>query len=215
MNNLKLSLALLLAFVIGMQTVCAQKSSGQSGKASSKASSALSSVVSNFTATKNFNISDIVGTWSYQSPAVSFKSKDIVKKIGGVAASSVVEAKLEPYYKKAGIEGMMFTVNADSTFTMKLTRGSLSGAMSKDNDENLQFDFKVAGITVSSIEAHAAKSASTLSLTFDMSKLIALLKIVSSVTNAEGLSTVSSLLSSYDGIYAGFKFKLVSDKQQK
>lgn len=215
MNHLKLSLALLLAFVIGMQTVCAQKSSGQSGKASSKASSALSSVVSNFTATKNFNISDIVGTWSYQSPAVSFKSKDIVKKIGGAAASSVVEAKLEPYYKKAGIEGMMFTVNADSTFTMKLTRGSLSGAMSKDNDGNLQFDFKVAGITVSSIEAYAAKSASTLSLTFDMSKLIALLKIVSSVTNAEGLSTVSSLLSSYDGIYAGFKFKLVSDKQQK
>ncbi|MDE5595772.1 MAG: DUF4923 family protein, partial [Muribaculaceae bacterium] len=39
------------------------------------------------------------------------------------------------------------------------------------------------------------------------SKLISIVKTVSSVAGISSLNTISSLLSSYDGIYAGFKLK--------
>jgi hypothetical protein len=50
-------------------------------------------------------------------------------------------------------------------------------------------------------------SGSNLSVMFDVSKLQSLLSTMSSVTGNSTLSTVTSLLNSYDGICAGFKLK--------
>ncbi len=95
---------------------------------------------------------------------------------------------------------------------MQLKRGSLKGTLSKDEEGNLQFNFNALGkIKLGKISAFATKSGSTLNLTFDVSKLISIVKTVSSVSGSASLNTISSLLSSYDGIYAGFKLNRTSD----
>lgn len=167
---------------------------------------ALSGIVTNLTSTSNFSVDDIIGTWNYSAPAVSFKSDDALKKIGGAGASAAVESKLKPYYSKAGLETLVLTVEEDHSFTMKMKFGTLKGTIEKDEDNNLVFSFSAFGkVGLGKVNAQAVKSGSTLTLTFDASKLIALLEKVSSVAKIDSLSTISSLLSSYDGIYMGFK----------
>ncbi len=169
---------------------------------------AISGIATNLTSTSNFSVDDIIGTWNYSAPAVSFKSDDALKKIGGAGASAAVEAKLKPYYSKAGLEALVLTVEEDHSFTMKMKFGTLKGTIEKDEDNNLVFSFSAFGkVSLGKVNAQAVKSGSTLTLTFDASKLIAILEKVSSVVKINSLSTISSLLSSYDGIYMGFKLK--------
>lgn len=167
---------------------------------------AIGSVISSLTASSNFELKDLQGTWTYESPAVTFKSDNALQKIGGSAAASAIENKIAPYYEKAGITALKLTVDEDNNFTMQLKKGTLKGTLSKDEDGNLHFKFNALGkIQLASVSAFATKSGNTLNLTFDVSKLITIVKTVSSVSGISSLNTVSSLLSSYDGIYAGFK----------
>lgn len=166
----------------------------------------IGNVISSLTASSNFELSDLQGTWTYESPAVTFKSDNALQKIGGSAAATAIENKIAPYYQKAGITSLKFTVDDNYNFTMQLKKGTLKGTLSKDEDGNLHFNFNALGkIKLASVSAFATKSGNTLNLTFDVSKLITIVKTVSSVSGISSLNTVSSLLSSYDGIYAGFK----------
>ena len=186
-----------------------------SGKSSSDNNSnplgSLGSVISNLTASSSFELADLQGTWDYQSPAVTFQSDNVIQKAGGAAAASTIEGKMAPYYEKAGITSLQLTVDAENNFTMKLKRGSLKGTVSKDEQGNLEFNFSAFGkINLGKVSAFATKSGNTLNLTFDVSKLISIVKSVSSVSGISSLNTISSLLSSYDGIYAGFKLNRVN-----
>ena len=171
----------------------------------------LGSVISNLTASSSFELADLQGTWDYQSPAVTFQSDNVIQKAGGAAAASTIEGKMAPYYEKAGITSLQLTVDAENNFTMKLKRGSLKGTVSKDEQGNLEFNFSAFGkIKLGKVSAFATKSGNPLNLTFDVSKLISIVKSVSSVSGISSLNTISSLLSSYDGIYAGFKLNRVN-----
>ena len=186
-----------------------------SGKSSSDNNSnplgSLGSVISSLTASSSFELADLQGTWDYQSPAVTFQSDNVIQKAGGAAAASTIEGKMAPYYEKAGITSLQLTVDAENNFTMKLKRGSLKGTVSKDEQGNLEFNFSAFGkIKLGKVSAFATKSGNTLNLTFDVSKLISIVKSVSSVSGISSLNTISSLLSSYDGIYAGFKLNRVN-----
>ena len=186
-----------------------------SGKSSSDNNSnplgSLGSVIANLTASSSFELADLQGTWDYQSPAVTFQSDNVIQKAGGAAAASTIEGKMAPYYEKAGITSLQLTVDAENNFTMKLKRGSLKGTVSKDEQGNLEFNFSAFGkIKLGKVSAFATKSGNTLNLTFDVSKLISIVKSVSSVSGISSLNTISSLLSSYDGIYAGFKLNRVN-----
>lgn len=173
---------------------------------------AIGSAISNLTASSNFEVEDLRGTWSYESPAVTFKSDNALQKLGGAAASKTIEDKLAPYYKQAGVTELKLTVDDQNNFTMQLKRGSLKGTVSKDADGNLEFNFKALGkVKLGKVSAFATKSGSTLNLTFDVSKLISLVKAISSVSGISSLKAASSVLSSYDGIYAGFKLTKVAD----
>lgn len=182
--------------------------SKSSDSGTSDALGKLGSVISGLTANSKFELTDLTGTWTYESPAVTFQSDNALQKVGGAAAATAIEDKLAPYYNKAGITALKLTVNDDLTFSMALKRGTLKGNITKDDEGNLEFNFSAFGkINLGKISAYATKSGNTLNLTFDVSKLISIIKTVSSVANISSLNTVSSLLSSYDGIYAGFKLK--------
>ena len=172
----------------------------------------LGSMISNVTASNKFNLSDLNGSWAYTSPAVAFASDNALQKIGGAAAATAVEAKLAPYYQTAGLTSVAFTFadatdgSGATTFTMKLKVGTLKGTVEQTDDGMLAFKFSAFGkIPLGSVSAMATKSGSTLNLTFDVSGLINILTQVNKVTKQQSLDAILTLLSSYDGIYAGFK----------
>ncbi len=170
---------------------------------------AIGGLISNVTANNKFSVDDIVGTWNYTSPAVSFESDNALMKIGGAGAATAVEEKLSPYYNQLGFNKTVLTVEADHSFTMKLGLLSLKGTIEKDETDNgLVFYFSAFGkISLGQVKAHATKSGSTLNLTFDATRLIEILTKISSTLNISTLKTVTSLLDNYDGIYMGFKLK--------
>lgn len=169
-------------------------------------SGTVGSLVSNILGNDKISPADIVGTWNYSAPAVSFKSDNLLKKAGGAAAAATVESKLAPYYKTAGFDKMTLTVEADSTFTMKLAHGTLSGTLSKsDKDGFMTFHFKAMKINIGTMDAAVSKAGSTLTITFDISKLMKLINTVSKISGNSTISGLNKLLQSYDGMQAGFR----------
>lgn len=171
---------------------------------------ALSGLVTAVTSTSKFELSALEGQWDYQSPAISFKSDATLNKIGGAAASVALENKLKEYYNQIGLNTMQLTVDADAKFEMKIKAIKLKGTISKDGDEgNLVFNFSAFGkIPLGKVSAKAQKSANgVLTLTWDVSRLVAIVSKIASVANLTSVNALVGILNSYDGIYAGAKLK--------
>ena len=167
-------------------------------------------IVQNLISTDNLEIKDIAGTWEYSAPAVSFKSENLLKKAGGAAAATTVENKLSTYYKYANIQSMKLEIKEDSTFTMKFKRTTLKGDITKDEEGNFYFNYKVAGrINIGTIQTYLTKSGNTMDITYDVSKLVKIIEKVGTYTGNSTVKGVSTLLNGYDGITAGFKMKKV------
>lgn len=194
-----------LSGLLGGKSDDSEQSSEGSG---SSILDALGGFVQNVTANNKFSVDDLVGTWEYSSPAVTFQSDDALKKIGGAGAAGVVESKLEPYYSQFGLNQVVLTVESDHTFTMKLRFAQLKGSIEKNDEGMLEFTFSAFGkVKLGTVKACATKSMNMLNITFDAQRLIAILDKVASVAKVSTLSTLSQLLTSYDGIYIGFKLK--------
>lgn len=155
------------------------------------------------------SVKDIQGNWKYVKPAISFKSDNLLKKAGGIAAAEMIESKLTPYYQTAGVTSMTLTVNAsDSTFVMGLKHGELKGTISKIKDSEFQFNFKALGaVNIGTLNAEIKKAVNNITVTFDATKLMSLVSKIAAITKNSTAQTVSSLLNSYDGLQAGFELK--------
>lgn len=172
--------------------------------------SALEGLVNAVTSTDKFEVASLEGTWKYVSPAISFKSDNALNKAGGAAASAAIESKLAPYYTKLGLSKVQIVFDAEGNFTISINKIKLTGTVTKDDDQgNLTFNFKAnSSINLGKVSAAASKSATgQLTLTFDASRVISIVDKVASLSGNSTLSTLSSLLNSYDGVYAGAKFK--------
>lgn len=181
-------------------------SSSESSSSTSSAASGISSLLGNLLSSGDVTLQDLTGTWNYSSPAVSFQSENLLQKAGGAAAAGTIEEKLAPYYKIAGVNSMKLTIEADSTFTMALKRGTFSGNITKDEDGNYVFNFKVVKkINIGKMKTYITKSGNTANIMFDVSKLTTLISKAGSITGNSTVQGVSTLLNSYDGICAGFK----------
>lgn len=155
------------------------------------------------------SIEKLTGTWNYSSPAVAFQSDNFLMKAGGAAAAQSVEAKLEPYYKKAGLTKLVLTINEDSTFTFKTAMMKLSGRITL-NPETKQYTFQfqaLKAINIGSMDAYIQLTGSQMDLTFDVSKLMALMQKISAFSGSSSLKTMSAILNQYDGMTAGFTLK--------
>lgn len=166
---------------------------------------AIGNIIGNLTSNNKFTVDDLVGSWTYTGPAVSFASDNALKNIGGAAAATAVETKLEPYYKRLGFTRTTLTVNQDHSFEMKMGVIQFKGTIEKTDDGNLKFNFSALGRNLGAVAAHATKSGNTLNITFDSTKMVKMLTTVSSKLNISTLKTLSSLLNAYDGIYMGYK----------
>lgn len=191
-----------IIFCIALALACCQSASAQLD---------VKSILGNLISSDKISIDKIAGSWSYSAPAVTFKSSNLVKKAGGAAAASAVEAKLAPYYSKAGLNKMSLTIEADSTFTMTLNKTTLKGTIStvadKNSEANFVFNFKIGGkLPIGKMDTYVTMSGSkSMSITFDVTKLVAIIEKAGAVTKSSTITSVTKILESYDGICAGFK----------
>ena len=176
---------------------------------------AISSIAGALGLGGKFTLADLTGTWTYQKPAVTFLSDNLLLKAGGAAAASTVEDKLVPYYKMAGITNLKMTFNSDSTFVMKLKVGSLKGTLSQSDDgKQLYFNFQALGrINIGTMEAYISTQGlkkNQVAITFDVSKLMTILEKAGSLTGNSTIKGITSILEKYDGLTAGFMLSKTS-----
>lgn len=167
--------------------------------------------IQNATASSKFEATDLIGTWNYTSPAVSFKGDNALANVGGAAAATTIENKLAPYYQKAGLQNSQLVVKNDLTFTWKLGVMTLTGNIEKNKDSNLVFNFSAFGkVKIGKVDCNATKSGSTVNLTFDASKILSIAQKIASISSSSTFQTVNSLLSNYKDMYLGAKMKKAS-----
>lgn len=149
------------------------------------------------------------GTFKYAGPAVSFKSDNALQNLGGAAAGTALESKLAPYYTKLGLTSMTFTAGSDSTFVMTVKKMNLKGTIEYGSEAgvcvlHLQGLGKIVG---GQFTARWQMVGNSLSLTFDISKLVELLSKIAAVSGKISLTSLTKVLQSYDGVYAGFRLE--------
>ena len=172
---------------------------------SGEGNSLLDGVIQN----ENIEVKDIAGTWTVSGPAIMFKSDNLLERAGGAAAATAVEEKLYPYYEKMGIDGLKLTITDEGKVTVTFKGGkSFEGTVEKGETEGemiFSFNKLAKDSKFGKVTTYVTK-ATTMSIMLDISKLQPLLSEVAEKVNIGSLSTITSLLESYDGIYGGLRF---------
>lgn len=177
----------------------------------------IGQTVANATATTKFTVDDLVGTWKYKSPGISFRSESTLANISGAAAATAIEEKLAPYYKRSRMTKVTLTVDKSHNFAIKTTYGTFKGTIEKSSqDDMLVFKFNVLGaVPIGHVNAMATKSDNQLNITFDASRLINILKRLPKVASNTSFSTVASILDNYHRLSHDTQINVVRIAHQK
>lgn len=156
----------------------------------------------------NLSIQDLQGNWLASGPAVAFQGDNFLKQAGGKAAAATIETKLKPYYTKYGLTGATLIVDNAGNFQLKIKKLTLSGTVTQGTEKGIfYFNFSAAGkINLGKVKTYVSKSSRKMDVMFDASKLITIIDAVAKYSNISMAKTLSSLLSSYDGLCVGFAF---------
>ena len=151
---------------------------------------------------------DLVGTWTYDGPAVEFTSDNLLSNIGGTVASTKIEEQLGAYMAQVGITADHFTLtlNEDKSFKASLSDGkNASGTYTLSEDGKLVMNLPALGAHVN---AAANMTGDKLVLLLDADKLLSLITTVSNYAGSTNstIGAVGSLLENYSGMKAGMKF---------
>ena len=186
-----------------------QSSQNQTGQNNNGGSSTLGNILEGVFSSSNITVSDMAGVWTSNGPAVCFQSDNFLQKAGGIAAASMIESKLSPYYNQYGLNGAVMTINTDGTFSMKLKNITLKGNITQTTEKGVfQFTFTALGsVKLGSIKTYVQKSYNTLSVMFDASKLKNLISGIAKIVNIQIVKTLTSLLDSYEGLCVGFRME--------
>ncbi len=177
---------------------------GNSNSSSSAGSSIINGILNNVIGSGTFRKQDLCAhTWKYSKPGCAFTSENLLAKAGGEIAANKVEEKLGEYYSKFGFSGSntYFTFKTDGTFAAKIDGKSWQG--------NYTFDEKTHAIQMKglllSMSGYATKTTNGISLLFDQTKLLNLIKTISSFKGNSTLSAIGTIANNYDGMRVGFE----------
>ena len=177
---------------------------GNSNSSSSAGSSIINGILNNVIGSGTFSKQDLCAhTWKYSKPGCAFTSENLLAKAGGEIAANKVEEKLSEYYSKFGFSGSntYFTFNTDGTFTSKIDGKSWQG--------NYTFDEKTHAIQLKglllSMSGYATKTTNGISLLFDQTKLLNLIKTMGALKGSSTLSAIGTIANNYDGMRVGFE----------
>lgn len=177
---------------------------GNSNSSSSAGSSIINGILNNVIGSGTFSKQDLCAhTWKYSKPGCAFTSENLLAKAGGEIAANKVEEKLGEYYSKFGFSGSntYFTFKTDGTFAAKIDGKSWQG--------NYTFDEKTHAIQMKglllSMSGYATKTTNGISLLFDQTKLLNLIKTMGALKGSSTLSAIGTIASNYDGMRVGFE----------
>lgn len=168
-------------------------------------SSVLSTLTSIFDNSKVATADKIVGTWKYTEPAVVFESSNALKNIGGKVASAAIEKKLQTQFQKVGITKgkMKMTFDKDGNFTQTLGKKTLSGTYTIDG--------KKVVLTYSGglkqMIGSTQLDGNSLLIVMEAGNLLKYAGTLGKLTGNSTISSLSSLLGSYDGMEIGLKLE--------
>lgn len=177
---------------------------GNSTSSSSAGSSIINGILNNVIGSGTFSKQDLCAhTWKYSKPGCAFTSENLLAKAGGEIAANKVEEKLGEYYSKFGFSGSntYFTFKTDGTFAAKIDGKSWQG--------NYTFDEKTHAIQMKglllSMSGYATKTTNGISLLFDQTKLLNLIKTMGALKGSSTLSAIGTIANNYDGMRVGFE----------
>lgn len=191
-TNAQINLGNILSGIAG------KNGKGESSEASS-ASGLLSGLTSIFSKDKQASTENIVGTWEYSEPAITFESDNLLTKAGAGIASNKLEEKLQEQLSKIGIDEGAFTItfNEDGTFTETFGEKSIKGKWKvEDSKLNLVFGQKA-------IPINTQLSGNKLMIVTDATKILDLIKGIASKSSNSNIQTISTLMKGIDGMNAG------------
>ncbi len=154
------------------------------------------------TSKNNVSKENLVGTWTYKQPSISFESNDLLKQAGGQLTSAAIEKKLAEQFTKVGITPGKFliTFGNDNTFsTIKNGAVTTSGTYVL-NGPKITFSYLEGSAKVT---GYAQMKNGLLSISFDSSKVIDVMSKMSKYSANTTLSTISSLAGSFNGMKTG------------
>lgn len=177
---------------------------GNSNSSSSAGSSIINGILNNVIGSGTFSKQDLCAhTWKYSKPGCAFTSENLLAKAGGEIAANKVEEKLSEYYSKFGFSGSntYFTFKTDGTFAAKIDGKSWQG--------NYTFDEKTHAIQMKglllSMSGYATKTTNGISLLFDQTKLLNLIKTMGALKGSSTLGAIGTIANNYDGMRVGFE----------
>lgn len=177
---------------------------GNSNNSSSAGSSIINGILNNVIGSGTFSKQDLCAhTWKYSKPGCAFTSENLLAKAGGEIAANKVEEKLGEYYSKFGFSGSntYFSFKTDGTFAAKIDGKSWQG--------NYTFDEKTHAIQMKglllSMSGYATKTTNGISLLFDQTKLLNLIKTMGALKGSSTLSAIGTIVNNYDGMRVGFE----------
>lgn len=179
--------------------------SSSSSSTSSGVGGLISSLTSIFDASKTATADQLVGTWKYTEPAIVFESDNALQNIGGKVASATIEKKLQQQFSKYGIKkgAMKMTFDKDGNFTQTIGSKTLSGTYTVSGKE-VKLTY-TGGI--SQLVGTTQVSGSSLLIVMKADKLLKYAGTLGKLTGNSTVSTLSSLLGSYDGMEIGLRLE--------
>lgn len=149
----------------------------------------------------------LIGTWDYVGPDCQLKGDDLLKNIGGDAAGAEVEKKMEPIYKKAGLNTIQYTFNEDKTCSYTIKGKKIEGTYVFDQEAKT-VTIKSGKLGVS-ITAHIVTLGGNMSFLFDADKVLSVVKTITGVVSKlnSSAATINKLASQFDGLMIGFELK--------
>lgn len=171
----------------------------------SEASSTIANAVTSILGSKKVSQSTLVGTWSYESPAIVFESDDIANKLGGSLLSSKGEELMSTQLKKLGVQPgkVVVTFNSDSTYTCKLGSKTTKG---KYSVKDATLTLTKLGFTT--MKTNVKVTGKEMQLAVEADKLLSLVSSFGNVAGSvSGLSSLTSFIKGYDGMQVGMKFQ--------
>ena len=165
--------------------------------ASSLAATCLN-ILTNLLGGGSMNKNSIVGTWTYDEPAVTFESSNMLAQLGGQVASNKIQNTLGSQLGKVGLtKGVSkFTFDDNGNVTMTVGGKTTKGTYTL-NGNTLTMK---GALGIASLTCTTTINANQLYMLFDTSTLLSM-----ATKLGAGNSTLSSLLGNYSGMKMGWK----------
>jgi hypothetical protein len=144
----------------------------------------------------------IIGTWTYQEPAVMLTSDNALKNAASAVAMKSVESKLQSYLTKVGITkgNMSITFNSDKTFTINRKGKTIRRGTYTMNDSEVVMTFKGKK---NPCRVTPQLDNGSLVIVMDATKLKTFMQNIGS--SVSQLSTIVSLMKTMDGMKLGVR----------